>query len=106
MSKYIPSERADSKYLPLTSEQITVLVNCYNKKISARDAAKAAGCASASVWRYWRMLREGETSKAHDPHGRKHRKAAGPKPGWGQGPRREKPLNNEARFYRSTFEPA
>ncbi len=89
MTKYIRSERLDShKFRALSQDKVDAIARCLQEGISTRDIAQRLGISSATVQRYSGLLRQAPIDKRSER------------------PKRDKSLNNEARFYRSTFEPA
>jgi hypothetical protein len=89
---------------PLTQDKIDFIAACYKEGKGIHATAKLVPCSGATVWWYYQCLANGIHPKAYDFRRDKPIRRRFPKPP--PIPKVRKLLNDDKRFYHSTFEPS
>ena len=90
----------------LSQNQIDFISACYKEGRNTCETARLVPCSPSTVWWYYQDLNNGIQPKAYDYRRAQPtiNKRFGPKPK--PIPKVKRPLNDDKRFYHSTFEPS
>ncbi len=92
----------------LSQNQIDFISACYKQGRTASATSRLVPCSASTVWRYYQELHNGAEPKVYDYHRDQPvwRSLRKPRSAPKHIPEVRKPLNDDKRFYHSTFEPS